>query len=441
MISMLMELSSSLDDSIFCIYFIAKYNKKHNTLNLLSILFIFIIFAVTLIGDYFSADFNVFFTVLLFLISLVYAMIISDKNFFNAICSTSIFKISLIVLSTSLYHIYSFIFNDFYGLLYGNDGYIRYIYVITHKILLFSVLKFILVVINSSNKYENKKNGLLTFLFSLITVLGLSITISVSEMSSSNLVSIRLFILALVFICLNIVLYILLFQISKLYKKNYDLALLKKISKYEEDRYNESISLWNSSEKIRHDLKNHMIAISGMLENNEIENSRQYINQYLNEIEIIEKRKFSRSGNNVFDYIIDAKLSPLKNTEIIIVGNIGDVSDISETDLASLIGNVLDNAIEAQEKVENKHIELLFNKHNDARMIICKNSIESSVLKNNKNLKTTKKTPNHGYGTKIISEIVQKYNGLVHYFEEGDFFGVQIMLPYPSSHKNKAKQT
>jgi len=227
-------------------------------------------------------------------------MIISDKNFFNAICSASIFKISLIVLSTSLYHIYSFIFNDFDGLLYGNDGYIRYIYVITHKILLFSVLKFILVVINSSNKYENKKNGLLTFLFSLITVLGLSITISVSEMSSSNLVSIRLFILALVFICLNIVLYILLFQISKLYKKNYDLALLKKISKYEEDRYNESISLWNSSEKIRHDLKNHMIAISGMLENNEIENSRQYINQYLNEIEIIEKRKFSRSGNNVW---------------------------------------------------------------------------------------------------------------------------------------------
>ena len=38
-------------------------------------------------------------------------------------------------------------------------------------------------------------------------------------------------------------------------------------------------------------------------------------------------------------------------------------------------------------------------------------------------------TSHHGYGTGIVAEIVQKYSGMVEYFESGGMFGVQIMLP------------
>ena len=133
---------------------------------------------------------------------------------------------------------------------------------------------------------------------------------------------------------------------------------------------------------------------------------------------------------NIIDCLIDSKLSNLKDTEIIVSGFIDDLSDIKETDLASLIGNILDNAVEAEEKVADKRIELHFFNQNDNRVIICKNSIERSVLADNKELKTSKKQKTgHGFGHQIIADIAAKYNGMSDFFEDNNMFCVQIILP------------
>ncbi|MBQ7337577.1 MAG: GHKL domain-containing protein, partial [Clostridia bacterium] len=67
---------------------------------------------------------------------------------------------------------------------------------------------------------------------------------------------------------------------------------------------------------------------------------------------------------------------------------------------------------------------------NANRMIICKNTIQQSVLKDNKRLLSTKKEPDvHGLGHQIVEATAEKYQGMVDYFEEDDMFGVQVMLP------------
>ena len=133
------------------------------------------------------------------------------------------------------------------------------------------------------------------------------------------------------------------------------------------------------------------------------------------------------------DYLINSKLSGLEETQIIISGVVGNFDDIEDTDLASVIGNVLDNAVEAQEHVVGtKRIELLFRVKNENRVIICKNTVSESVLQNNKELRSTKKSrEDHGLGHKIVETILQKYDGWADYFETDDMFGVQIMLPMP----------
>ena len=69
-------------------------------------------------------------------------------------------------------------------------------------------------------------------------------------------------------------------------------------------------------------------------------------------------------------------------------------------------------------------------KQNSNRIIICKNTVAKSVLAENSSLKSTKQTGDaHGYGTKIVAEIVAKYHGMIDYYEEFDLFGVQIILP------------
>ena len=103
------------------------------------------------------------------------------------------------------------------------------------------------------------------------------------------------------------------------------------------------------------------------------------------------------------------------------------------THLTSIIGNILDNAVEAQENVTGiKRIELLFRMKNDNRVIICKNTVSESVLQTNKELRSTKKNrQDHGLGHKIVETILKKYDGWVDYFENDGMFGVQIMLPMP----------
>ena len=138
-----------------------------------------------------------------------------------------------------------------------------------------------------------------------------------------------------------------------------------------------------------------------------------------------------QSGNSVIDYLINTKLSTLDNVEVLVSGYVGNYADIADVDLACILGNILDNAIEAQANViSSKRIELLFLRKNSNRIIICKNTIKESVLRNNQRLKTTKKAPElHGMGHQIVETTVKKYDGLIDYFEKDDMFGVQIVLP------------
>ena len=63
-------------------------------------------------------------------------------------------------------------------------------------------------------------------------------------------------------------------------------------------------------------------------------------------------------------------------------------------------------------------------------MIIFKNTIGHPVLKYNPSLNSTKKdSSSHGFGHKIVERIVKDHKGMIDYFEEGDMFGVQIILP------------
>ena len=135
-------------------------------------------------------------------------------------------------------------------------------------------------------------------------------------------------------------------------------------------------------------------------------------------------------GNIVLDYLINSKMCTLENTEVIISGAVGDLSDIPNRELVSIFGNIIDNAIEAISGLEEKRIELLFSRQGDNRIIICKNTIGESVLNQNGELISTKKDKNsHGLGHLIVEECVSRLDGMINYSESGNMFSVQIILP------------
>ena len=200
---------------------------------------------------------------------------------------------------------------------------------------------------------------------------------------------------------------------------------------FEEARHNDASAVWDNVRKVQHDMKQHLTVMSGYLEQNEGDECQAYIQSLLPEID--QMGKLIRSDNAVLDYLINSKLCSLKNTRVIISGSVGGLSDIRDADLACLMGNILDNAIEAVEQVDEKRIELLFSKQNDNRIIICKNTVKESVLKNNPDLRSTKPSgDSHGWGHQIVEKIVSDYHGMIDYFEEFGMFGVQIIIPVVS---------
>lgn len=253
-------------------------------------------------------------------------------------------------------------------------------------------------------------------------------TMIASTSVGSNELEYRFIIIAATFVLINIILYLLIFQIQKLQANKYELRLLQEKMKFEEDRYADISAIWNNIRKVKHDVKQHLIVIKNQLNNNEIEDCMKYVNELLPDIEYI--GKVIKSDNSILDYLINSKLGSLENTKVYVSGIIVDLSDIRDIDLSCIIGNILDNAIEAISNLEDKRIELIFSMQNSSRIIICKNTIGKSVLKYNKELESTKPhRDRHGLGHIIVESIVKKYNGFVDYFEDDDMFGVEVILP------------
>ena len=425
--SLIIELITSLFDSVLFVYFIIRYNRATFKTSWLTVPTVLLLFAVTLIGDFLLPGFSTAISIVLFLIATLFSLKISPNNKLRAIVAACIYEITFILLSSFLYMGISMIISDFDHLMQGSTGVGRFIYIFLHKVALFTVLQFILHVFRSDDSM-NIWNGILTFLLSLTTMFGLGAAMYIAASPEASQYQLQIFIIVLAFILTNVFLYVLLYQVQRLQKSRYELKLLEEKMAFEQARHHDASAVWDNVRKVQHDMKQHLTVISGYLNQDQDGECQAYIQSLLPEID--QMGKLIRSDNAVLDYLINSKLCSLKNTRVIVSGSIGDLSDIRDADLACLMGNIIDNAIEAVEKVDEKRIELLFSKQNDNRIIICKNTVKESVLKNNPNLRSTKATgDSHGWGHQIVEKIVSDYHGMIDYFEEFGMFGVQIIIP------------
>lgn len=315
-------------------------------------------------------------------------------------------------------------------LIQGSQKSVRIIYLLITNILLFAVTKLILHIFCIDEKLD-LRNGILCFIFTIISLIGMGSTMYLALIPQPALLDGQILLITIAFIFCNVILYILINQVQRLQKNKYELKMLEEKIAFEKAQYEEATALWENARVLRHDIKQHFSIILGQIEAGEIEQCAKYIREVSPEIE--QHGRIIKTDSPILDYIINSKLANVKNTDIVLMGSIGTLNDIDDRDLASLLGNILDNALEALAQIEDseyKHLELLFALHNSQRIIICKNTIKESVLETNKHLFSTKpERESHGFGHKIVERIVRKYEGTVDYFEEGKMFGVQIHLP------------
>lgn len=182
----------------------------------------------------------------------------------------------------------------------------------------------------------------------------------------------------------------------------------------------------------RHDYHNHLQTLKAHLKLKQNEEAGKYLDRLENDLDDI--NYLIESGNVNLDAILNSKLSlALKeNITIHCKAEVPNILVVSELDLCVLIGNLIDNAVEACQKMtesnDKRFIRLYIGTLKKQLYISVTNGTEEAERKIDEDYISTKRG-NHGHGLKRINNIVEKYEGYINRKNEPGVFVTEIMLP------------
>lgn len=184
-----------------------------------------------------------------------------------------------------------------------------------------------------------------------------------------------------------------------------------------------------------HDTKNHLAAISALNDNEQID---EYISTMTNQL-----KKYSRtchSGNHMLDVIINKYVTEceIKNIDFSFDVRLANFRYIDNYDLVAVLGNILDNSLEAAEKSKDKRITFSTSQRNNYDVIVVENSCDDKPVNDNRILKTTKQDKKlHGLGIKSVIKTLKKYAGDMEwdYDDNRKVFTCTVMLLKPDENK------
>lgn len=179
----------------------------------------------------------------------------------------------------------------------------------------------------------------------------------------------------------------------------------------------------------RHDYHNHLQSMKAYVKMGQYDRLEEYLG--LLEQDLDQVNQLIESGNVNLDAILNSKISLAQKNGIDVDYKATCPSEltVSDIDLCALIGNLIDNAVEACEKVEeHPFIRLYIGVLKKQLYISVTNSTSERIRKLDHEYITTKRG-NHGHGLKRINLVVEKYQGYINRQNEPGVFVTEIMLP------------
>ncbi len=201
-------------------------------------------------------------------------------------------------------------------------------------------------------------------------------------------------------------------------------------------RLEEAENFYGSICKVRHEMKNHMANIKGLTEAGEYGEIEEYVRR-MDETMLELEYKYA-TGNAVTDVIINDKWRRAEKAGIRFDADFRYGGEIPVFDMGIILNNLLDNAIEACEKLETGKgfIRLSLKRKKQFLILYVENSFDGAVpiRKGSPLPATTKRSTlpgiitEHGIGLENVRDIAERYFGGVNIKVKGDVFHVTVML-------------
>ena len=174
---------------------------------------------------------------------------------------------------------------------------------------------------------------------------------------------------------------------------------------------------YNHTRALRHDLKNHLRCLNGLLQSGDYDGARAYLKTMQSDIE--DATYFAVSENSAVDAILNEKLLEAQNQQTNLRFEVASLKNTraNAVDLCIILSNALDNALEACAKipdVEERFITLKITEAPESLVISVVNPVEKEPVRRGLTFVSTKKDGvNHGIGLKSIRSTAEKYRGEV----------------------------
>ena len=180
----------------------------------------------------------------------------------------------------------------------------------------------------------------------------------------------------------------------------------------------------------KHDFHNHLQTLKGYIKAGESERALKYIEEL--DYGVMNTDTLLKTGNVSVDVILSAKIAKAKSKEINVTvkANLPDNLNITDVELSIVIGNLLDNAIEACTASTDKEPFIrvyLVMKSNMLYFSMLNSS--GDKLKKDGSLFNSKKGGFHGFGLRRAESIIEKHGGWIKYNSEDGAFSSEFLVP------------
>lgn len=252
-------------------------------------------------------------------------------------------------------------------------------------------------------------------IFSMIAMFGMFGVIILSEQSSIIISDDQLFTWSIFSVVLIMAILF--------YRVNCQYEMEKKIAQLEKEKngllmrdYQMLKNTYAVNAKLFHDFYNHIEALQRYLIKDKTKEAIQYIEDLRSPLKTITQALWT--GDEAVDYLINSKIALAASRKIRVSTNIEFPrrTNIRSVDLVAILGNLLDNALEAIEEIEDnlRFINLTIRRINDMLIIKVENGCHIAPAITDGDLQTSKTNKDlHGWGLKSVRTAAEYYDGTI----------------------------
>lgn len=188
-------------------------------------------------------------------------------------------------------------------------------------------------------------------------------------------------------------------------------------------------SIYTEMRGYKHDIHHHLQTLKGYLSSGEYARAVSYIDVLDEKLQNVDT--LLKTGNVSLDAILSAKIAQAKaeNIAVTVKANVPDSLTISDVELSIVIGNLLDNAIEACRSVSGERFLRIFMVMKGKMLYFTMLNSAGGKGKKIGGFFTTHKKGVHGFGLRRAEAIIEEHGGWCKYNSEEGAFTSEFLVP------------